>query len=338
MSEVRAAVIGVGNMGRQHARIYSGMADVSLVGVADTIQSQGEAVAAEFQTRFFPSYQEMLESLQPDLVSVVVPTKMHKDVVLISLVHAKVVLVEKPIALNPDEGEAMAESARKMRRILAVGHIERFNPAVRITKQVLESGDIGTPLKVLFRREGPDPERVRDVNVIEDIGIHDIDLAYFFLHRKPTRINAEGGTWRRERLEDYASVRLAYDGNLGRPVVVDIELSWINKAKLRKIDIVGSEGYLSTDLIRQRVAIFTADLAPVFHEFADFEEYQKLVEDQKFHNLVVPAGEPLQAELAEAVKAARGETAELVTPAEAISALQIAQHATREIRLKNSRL
>lgn len=338
MSEVRAAVIGVGNMGRQHARIYSGMNGVTLVGVADSNQSLGEGVAKEYQTSYFPVFSEMLESLRPDVVSVVVPTKMHKDVVLAALIHTKVVLVEKPIALNPDEGEEVAEAARKLRRILAVGHIERFNPAVRVTKQVLDNGDIGTPLKLLFRREGPDPERVRDVNVIEDIGIHDIDLAYFFLHRKPTRINAEGGTWRRDRLEDYASVRLAYDGNPGRPVVVDIELSWINKAKLRKIDIVGSEGYLSTDLIRQRVAVFTGDLAPGFQEFADFAEYQKLVEEQKFRSLVVPAGEPLQAELVEIVKAARGETAELVTPAQAISALQIAQHATREIRLKNNRL
>lgn len=338
MKEVRAAVIGVGNMGRQHARIYSELEGVTLVGVADSNEQMGQQVASERTCAFYADYCQMLAELTPDVVSVVVPTKLHKDVGLVALQHASVVLMEKPIALNPDEGEVLLEAAQKLHRRLAVGHIERYNPAVRVVLYVLEQATIGSPLKILFRREGPDPERVRDVNVIEDIGIHDIDLAYFFTHRKPSRLSAEGGTWRRSRLEDYASVRLAYDGNVGRPLIVDIELSWINRAKLRKIDIVGSEGYLSADLIRQRVVVATADIAPAFHDFTDFAEYQQLVTEQKFTSLEVPPGEPLRAELTEVVRAARGERAELVCPEEALMALRLAQHATREIRIKNNHI
>lgn len=334
---MRAAVIGVGRMGRQHARVYTRLPGVELVAVADGDENTGRAVAKEFGASYFPDYRDLLSAAAPDIISVAVPTKWHLTAGREALAAGRAVLIEKPIALNPDEGRELIECARRQGKILTVGHIERFNPAVRLTKTTFESGVIGQPLKMLFRREGPDPERIRDTNVILDIGIHDIDLACWFTGKKPTRIHAEGGSWRRQDLEDYASLHLAFAGDNSRPTLANIELSWINRAKVRKIDIVGSAGYLSADLLRQRVAVFTADLAPVYQDIADFREYQELFQAQSFRSLDVPETEPLFTELSEFVRAARGEAAELVSPEEAVTALTIALHVTHQIKINNCR-
>lgn len=345
MKEVRAAVIGVGRMGRNHARVYSELSGVSLVGVADTNETEGRDVAVKFGATYFADYKQMLSELKPDVCSVVVPTTLHLQVAGCALEHCQVVLVEKPIALNEDEGKRLIEIAGKLHKKLTVGHIERYNPAVRATMGVIEQGEIGTPLQILFRREGSSPPRVVDMNIIEDIGIHDIDLAYYFLRKKPVRVTAEGGCWKRPDI-DYASIMLGYNGVLGRPSIVDIKLSWTSESKIRKIDIIGSDGYLSADLIGKAKPgetvptprVIVSDRAMVHRSYDSYEDYQRMVSDQIFRELPIVRAEPLRSELEEVVKEAREEPADLVKPEEALMALRIAKAAVADIHLKNDRI
>ena len=141
---LKAAVIGVGSMGRHHARNYSQMRGLELVGVSDTDETTGQKAAREFKTRFYKNYLEMLEDENPQLVSLATPTRFHHPIAL-DVIRRKIhLLIEKPITFNIDEAEEVINEAKKHKIKLTVGHVERFNPAVIALKKLIRQGRIGT--------------------------------------------------------------------------------------------------------------------------------------------------------------------------------------------------
>src|SRR5205085_5862681 len=174
--KIRVAVVGIGEFGRNHARVYRELEGVDLVGVYDKNPQRAATVRAEFDT---PVLQD-LEDLQgrADAVSVAVPTVAHAQVGCRLLEMGLDVLVEKPMAVDLAEADALLEAARKNKRILQVGHVERFNPAVRAVEPILNR-----PLFFEVHRLGVFTPRSLDVDVIYDLMIHDLD-------RKSTRLNS----------------------------------------------------------------------------------------------------------------------------------------------------
>lgn len=180
---IRVGVIGTGAMGQNHVRIYSEMDGVELVGISDIDKKRVEAMATQFKTKAFTDYKKMLaEGL--DAVSVVVPTKLHKQVVLDALDAEVHVLVEKPIADTTENADMMIAAAKKAGKILMVGHIERFNPAVIKLKEIIDSGALGKIVSISTKRVGPYNPRIRDVGVILDIGVHDIDVISYLYGKR----------------------------------------------------------------------------------------------------------------------------------------------------------
>ena len=246
---IRMGVIGTGAMGQNHVRIYSEMEDVKLAGISDVDRERVEAMALQFNTKPFTDYKEMLTS-NIDAVSVVVPTKLHMQVALDALSKGLHVLVEKPIADTVENADLMIETSKKAGKILMVGHIERFNPTVIKLKEIIDSGTLGKIVSISTRRVGPYNPRIRDVGVILDIGVHDIDIISYLYGEKINQVYAIAGA-DIHPFEDHASVILRMNHKFAGVV----ETNWLTPHKVRKLTAIGLNGVAYLDYIDQTVEI-----------------------------------------------------------------------------------
>jgi UDP-N-acetylglucosamine 3-dehydrogenase len=188
---LRVAVIGAGSMGRNHARVFLEIPDTDLIGVAD----RDETVAREITHRYggdaYTDYKVMLDEIKPDAVTIAVPTLEHLDVARAVIERGIHLFVEKPIASSVEEGEKMIAAAEAAKVQLMVGHIERFNPAVSALKERLDSGELGRVFELDARRQGPFPARIRDVGVVIDLAVHDVDVMRYVSGSDVVRVYAE---------------------------------------------------------------------------------------------------------------------------------------------------
>jgi predicted dehydrogenase len=298
---LRVAVIGLGAMGANHARVYGELPGAELVAVADRaenrLRSVGRAVHA------YTDYRALLERARPDAVSIAVPTRLHLDVALACIERGLPVLVEKPLGADLAECLRLQEAAAAAGVPLMPGHIERFNPVVRSLKRHLEAGDYGRVYGVSVRRVGPFYERERDVGVVHDLATHDIDLVRW-LFGEVGGVAAETQSGIRTPYEDALAAVLGLAG--GVPIV--LETNWLSAVKLRAITITAEYGTVNARLLAREIE-FVADDAPeraVRESFADEPE-------------------ALHAELATFLRVARREEPPPVTADDAIAAMRVVE-------------
>lgn len=246
---MKAVVIGVGSMGRNHARVYDELDEVELVAVADCDLSLAERVAAHYRVRAYGDCVTMLEKEKPELVSVAVPTCEHLNVARAAIERGVNVLVEKPIAATVAEGQEMIGLAEQYGVTLSVGHVERFNPAIIELKRRLNEGQLGRIFEIHARRLGPFPPRIRDVGVVIDLATHDLDVMRYLVGSPVERIYAETERRIHTEHEDLLMGLIKFsDGILG---VLDV--NWLTPTKIRELAITGERGmfianYLSREL------------------------------------------------------------------------------------------
>jgi UDP-N-acetylglucosamine 3-dehydrogenase len=245
---IRVGVVGTGYMGENHVRIYSEMEDVRLIGISDPNSSRVKELAARYETLPFSDHKKMLGKTNLDAISIAAPTTLHCPIVLDALEAGVDVLVEKPIADSVENATAMIESAEEMDRHLMVGHIERFNPAVLKLKEVVDSGVLGKIVSVSTRRVGPYNPRIRDVGVILDIGVHDIDIISFIYGMKINQVYAIAGS-DIHSFEDHATIHLRLNHSYSGLV----ETNWLTPHKIRKLTAVGVKGVAYLDYLDQSV-------------------------------------------------------------------------------------
>jgi predicted dehydrogenase len=243
MQRLRTAVIGVGYLGRFHAQKYADLPGVELVAVADPCPEARGSVAAQAGCRGVADYRELLG--QVDAVSVVTPTPLHFSIAQDCLEHGVHVLVEKPIAETPAQARALIAAAARRRRVLQVGHLERYNPAVRAL-----SGVLRTPRFVESHRLAPFRERGTDVDVVLDLMIHDIDLIQSFVGAPVESIDAVGASVFSPGL-DIANARIRYAGGC----VADTTASRVSMRTERKLRLFQDDAYVSIDLQQKVIAI-----------------------------------------------------------------------------------
>ncbi|MDP2671612.1 MAG: Gfo/Idh/MocA family oxidoreductase [bacterium] len=336
--KLKAGVIGIGNMGRHHVRNYAEMGGVALVGIVDLDKKLGRQLAKKFSTRYYADYKEFFKNEKPDLVSVCVPTQLHLKIASEALESGSNVLVEKPIASNVDEAKALIKLAKEKGLVLSVGHIERFNPAVLKLKELIGKGSLGTIVSVMARRANAIPSRIKDANVIFDIGVHDIDLLNFLLDSSPEGVYASGGKAILRKLEDYADIFLEYPiNNQGLAITGHIQVNWITPVKIRKLNVTGTKGYAVANLISQELFVFDTSYTT---EFDDFEDYVGKFRESKSKKIAVKTKEPLLSELEDFVASIKNPERKSLaaSPEEALKALRIATLATEKIRLKEDKL
>ncbi len=246
---LRVGVIGAGSMGKHHVRIYRELPRAELVGVADTDGSVAE-LAASHDTPFHQDYRELLAQ-KPELVSIAVPTSLHREVALAALDAGCHLLIEKPISDTLDSATAIIDSAKERELKVFVGHVERFNPAVIALKDVITSGKLGEVHSISNLRVGAYNRRIFDTGIILDLGSHDIDLISYLYGRKAESVFALGAA-RVHDYEDHAAISLKF----AESAAGYIELSWLSPYKVRKMFVVGTEHFGLVDLIQQSLIIY----------------------------------------------------------------------------------
>ena len=269
---IRVAVAGAGEFGRHHARVYRELGGAELAGVLDQNPERAAAVAAEFQTKVFSSL-EVLRG-QVDAVSVAVPTVAHAALGCRLMEMGLDVLVEKPMAVNIGEADALLRAAKKNGRILQVGHVERFNPAVIAVEPILNH-----PLFFEVHRLGVFTPRSLDVDVIYDLMIHDLDILLAMVKEPVTEVKAVGIPVLTDKV-DIAHARLEFAGG----AVGNITASRVSTERVRKMRFFQQHEYISLDYGRRdamRICVKKPGPQPEFG----------------FEKLQAPAVEPLYAEL-----------------------------------------
>jgi predicted dehydrogenase len=334
----------VGAFGRNHARVYRDLAqngEVEFVGIVDHDHARASAVAAEFGTRAFTSIDELLRDAKPEAASVAVPTVEHLNVAR-KLMEAGVdVLIEKPLAPSLAEADELIRLAQRTSRIGMVGHLERFNPAVRATVPLLTQ-----PMFFEVHRLSIFTPRSLDVDVVLDLMIHDLDVVLSFVDSPVKEVRAVGLPILTEKV-DIANVRLEFDSGC----VANFTASRVSTERVRKLRFFQPHQYISIDYTRQDVIAFTVDASGVAQPSSAVQGFNPMEfmgsEDLGAHpsspniKLAKPPiekEEPLMAEIKEFLRAVRERSKPIVSLEDGRRALALALDILKAIQQHSRRL
>src|SRR5580700_426461 len=311
--KIRVAVVGTGEFGRNHARVYREMDGVELVGVLDRDAARAETITQEFGTRAFKAIEELQGAV--DAASVAVPTVAHAEVGCRLMAMGIDVLVEKPMAASLAEADVLIETARRHQRILQVGHVERFNPAVIAVEPILNR-----PLFFEVHRLGVFTSRSLDVEVIYDLMIHDLDILLALVKEPVTEVKAVGIPVLTDKV-DIAHARIEFAGG----AVANVTASRVSTERVRKMRFFQHHEYISLDYARRdalRVGVKKPGPQPEFG----------------FEKLAAPAVEPLRAELEAFAAAVRTRVAPKTDGVAGRAALELASRVMQSIREHDERV
>ncbi len=310
MSEqaLRVGVIGVGHLGRHHARILAGLPDVRLVAVLDIDQSRAERVAAETGARVETEPTRLMRDV--DAVTVAVPTQAHAAVAEPFLRAGIPVLVEKPIAASLDQADAMLSAAGAANTILAVGHSERHNPAIMVALPLVTK-----PLFIEVHRLAAFSPRSLDIDVVFDVMIHDLDVVLAVVQSEPVSIEAVGVPVLSDR-SDIANARIRFESGC----IANLTASRISRDRVRKLRFFQQDAYISVDCAAQQVEAWSVTREP------------GQPPSIQGGPLDVREGEPLERELADFVTSVRGGTTPGVDGEDGRRALSLADRIATAIR------
>lgn len=305
-------------MGQHHARVYAGLSETRLVGVADSVLETGSRVAERFGVPAYSDYRELLEKERPDIVTIAVPTASHQEVGIDAMEAGAHVLVEKPIAATLEEGERLIARARELGRQLMVGHIVRFNPATQALKRKLQAGDLGRIYQIVCHRMGPFPARIRDVGVVIDLAPHDLDLMRFLTGLDPVRVYAETEQRIHTAHEDLVLGLLRFPDHLTGV----LQINWLTPTKVREVLVLGERGMFRVDDLTQDLYFF--ENAQANGELWGDLRHIKGVSEGQMVRYAIKRREPLQAELQAFAEAVRDGRPVPVSGEDGLAALRLA--------------
>lgn len=287
---LKTAVIGVGSMGRNHARIYWELQNSKLVGVADFDKNAADGIANKYNTKAYYDFEELLDRERPDVVTLSVPTIFHHDIALNIINRGIPLLIEKPIAFTVKESNEIVEAANKNNVKLMVGHIERFNPAINALKKFIEDGKLGRIFQMDAHRQGPFPARIADVGVVIDLAVHDLDIMRYVSQNEIIRLYAETEKHINSKHEDLLTglVRLT-DGIVGT-----LTINWLTPTKIREFIVTGERGLFRCDYLTQDLFFFENPVS-AGSEWENLRVLRGVREGQMIRH-VIAKKEPLRAE------------------------------------------
>jgi predicted dehydrogenase len=302
MSLLKTAVIGVGHIGREHARVYSLAPHTEFVGVYDIDPQVSRRVAQQYNIKHFTSLAELAE--QVDAVTIATPTNTHFEIGKFFLERGRHALIEKPITDSPDEARQLVRLAHDKKVVLQVGHIERFNPALKALEEKLTH-----PKFIEAHRLSPYPGRSTDIGVVLDLMIHDLEVVLHLVRSPLTHVDAVGVAVL-SKGEDIANARLRFENGC----VANLTTSRISPEKMRKIRVFQDDAYLSLDYQNQ-----------------GGEMYRKVGHQITRETIQVQKDEPLKLEIASFIECALAKTSPVVGGAQAAAALEVAMQITDQI-------
>lgn len=303
---LRIGVVGLGVMGKNHARVLADLPGVELAGVTDPDQAQVDFVTERLGCPGFTELEALMDA-GVDALTIAAPTQLHTPIALAAIARGIHVLVEKPIAQSVSEGRAIIEAAEKAGVTLMIGHVERFNPAVQAVRQAVAGDDI---LSIQITRVGPFPPRMSDIGVVIDLAVHDIDLIRWLTGSKIAEIQPQTNSIHAER-EDIALLQFRTESG----VLAHINTNWLTPFKARTIHVATRNKYISGDLITRQVT-----------ECFDYKQDGSY----SMRHLSVAYAEPLREELIAFAHAVRTGTAPFTGGADGLASLDIAMRCLGE--------
>lgn len=303
---VRVGVVGVGYLGQHHARVYSELPGVELVGVVDINRERAREVARRYSTTPFFDYRDLFGKV--DAVSIVVPTVLHRDIAAHFIEEGINILIEKPVTTTLEEAKELMEMAARKNVILQVGHIERFNSAVMELAKIVDN-----PIFIECCRMGPYVNRNTDVGVVLDLMIHDIDIVMSIVKSNVVKISASGRSVF-SRQEDIANAQLVFQNGC----IANLTASRVTRKKIRRMEITQVDSFISIDYLEQELAVYKKTSSPL---------PQLLIEKP-----VMQKGEPLRLELEHFIHCVRNGEKPLVGLEEGKNALEVALRILEEIQ------
>lgn len=320
---LKTAVIGVGNMGKNHARLLKEISGSQLVAVADLNPLVAAQIASRYGVRAYTDYEQLIKVEQPQAIVVATPPTQHFASAAAALRSGAHVLVEKPITATLEKGQELIDLAKLNSRLLMVGHIVRFNPAVQLLKKKLETGELGRIFQITCRRVGPFPAPKRDVGVVIDLATHDLDLLRWLLNSEPQIITAQTARRLHTEHDDLLFAMLKFPGE----ILATIETNWLTPTKVREICVLGERGLLRVDDLTQDLYYYenAATREPGGSDRGWYAlQTLRGVAEGIVTRYSIPRQEPLQAELVAFIHAIQNNTPAPISAADGLAALKLA--------------
>ena len=262
---IKIAVIGVGGWGKNHVRVLDNMG--VLEAVCDLSEDRAKEIARKYDTKFYSSIKDLFSNERGlNACLVCTPTKSHLSVVREAIQNGCHVFVEKPLSFSSKECEEMTDLSKKAKVLLTCGYVERFNPAVQDLKKIIQKQTYGDLLMMEFHRENRMPLHIKDVGVIYDTSVHDIDTAMFLFGKGAKMVFARAGK-KFHLFEDFATIMLGFEDQK----VAIIASNWVTPKKVRTFSAVCTEGTVNGDFITQEIRINHAD-ATIIPRRQQFQE------------------------------------------------------------------
>jgi len=291
--------IGTGGWGKNHTRILSQLGVLSAI--CDTDSQRRKEYGEKYSVNYYETLDDLLKVEEFDGALVVTPTLTHTEIVTKLLEVKKHVFVEKPITYKSEDGEKLVKLAEKNKKILTCGYIERFNPAVDIVKKIINEKKFGDLIMLEFHRESRMPLHIKDVGIIYDTSVHDIDTANWLFDDMPHVVFARAGKIKHEH-EDFASIMLGYKNEK----IAIISSNWITPKRVRTFSAVCTDAIITSDFITQEIKI-------------EKKEDTEIPRNEK--------QEPLLLEIQNFLEAIEGKSEQIVKSQEAVNVTKIAEAA-----------
>lgn len=317
-TKCKVAVVGTGNIGYHHCRNFYEIETADLVAVADINLQKGKAASEEFDCRYYSDYQELIDIEKPDAVSIATPTHTHYDLVNYCLKNGVHVLVEKPISQDPVKIEKLISLAKQHNRILTVGHIERFNPALQRLKMLIDDGELGEITNIMARRLGGYPSKLNDVGVYYDLAVHDLDIFYYLLQQIPQKMRVHKLNVFSSELDDSTTIFTEYEKVSGIILV-----NWITPVKIRQLSVTGTRGYAEVNYITQSLSVYERNVNPDDFVERDYQEFLRKYGNLTKNEIEIEKAEPLKLELRNFIGAVTGNANLVVKPIEVLKTMKI---------------
>ncbi len=317
---MKIGVIGVGSMGQNHVRILGEMG--MLAGIADTVPDLARSVAAKHSVPSFTDHHTLLAT-DVDAVVIVTPTTTHLQVATDALRAGKHVLLEKPMTGNSDDLRGLVDLAKAKGRVLAGGFTERHNPTVAFAKKAVEGGEFGELITAATRRVSSMPNRIRDVGVVMDLGIHDIDVVQHVVARRAKSVYTLGGRGKDMKYEDHANILIDFEGG----TTGFIEVNWLTPMKVRKLALTCSKNFVEVDYMDQSALVCSSSFQSI-----DKGNLYNVPLEFDMRRIALKKEEPLKRELRDFVSAVEKGTRPLVSGEDAVHTLRIAEAALASMR------
>jgi len=291
--------IGIGGWGKNHIRILSQLGVLSAI--CDTDSQKRKEYGEKYSVNYYETLDDLLKVEEFDGALVVTPTLTHTEIVTKLLEVKKHVFVEKPITYKSEDGEKLVKLAEKNKKILTCGYIERFNPAVDIVKKIINEKKFGDLIMLEFHRESRMPLHIKDVGIIYDTSVHDIDTANWLFDDMPHVVFARAGKIKHEH-EDFASIMLGYKNEK----IAIISSNWITPKRVRTFSAVCTDAIITSDFISQEIKI-------------EKDDETEILRNEK--------QEPLLLEIQNFLEAIEGKSEQIVKSQEAVNVTKIAEAA-----------